>query len=276
MNTNIYQIFYHDSQLKELDPAFVPYNNKGRAYPSNFEYAVFFDLYKNVDWETTSFLGSVSWKFYQKTGLSGEILLSHISKNPNMDVYFVNPFPELCIYRSVWDQGNEFHPNLIKITSALLKECGYSDEVLYKETPPNLTAYCNYWVANKKFWDAYINFITPFWDYILKNNNALTKNLMETADPFIKAPYLPFVFERLFSTFLMENNFKVHSVPVSQSKMTENPYLSPILKRIIRVSHLESHSLVSWPDRVAIGFFSLARKLRHYHLPLIAKKLRGI
>lgn len=276
MDTKIYQIFYRENQKDSLDPAFIPHNNKGQEYPFNFEYAVFFDLYKNVNWASTNLLGTVSWKFHQKTGLNGNAISNHITKNPGMDVYFINPFPELCIYQSVWRHGDEFHPNLIKLTTTLLKECGYTEDILARETPPNLTAYCNYWIANKTFWDAYIDFLTPLWNYILQNDNSITKSIQQSADPFIKAPYLPFIFERLFSTFLSINKFKVSSIPIDSGKLQDNPYLSPISGKILKVSELDCHHKLLFFDKFAITLLAKIRKLRHYYAPLIVRKIKKL
>jgi hypothetical protein len=129
-------------------------------------------------------------------------------------------------------------------------------------------------VANKQFWDSYIEFLTPFWKYVRKDKGPLCLSLKKMADPIINAPYLPFIFERLFSTFLAEHKFKVSSLPIPPSKILDNPYLSPVSNRIIRVRDLNNHKLVLRTDRFAIGFFSIIRKFRHYYLPLIIKKIR--
>lgn len=272
MNIQIYQIFYKEFQKDFLDSSFNPYSNEGKTYPFNFEYAVFFDLYQKTKWAPSDLLGTVSWKFHQKTGLAGTEFLTHINQNPGMDVYFVNPFPELCIYNSVWEHGDEFHKNLKMISKKLLRECGYDDSIIDLETPPRLTAYCNYWVANKVFWDEYIKFLEPFWSYVTNHETAMTSMLNDSADPFIKAPYLPFIFERLFSTFLTINNFKTSSLHINRSKLLENPYLRPIEKKIQNISQLDSHSQISLLDQIVVWSLTKARKLRHYSLPLLVRK----
>jgi len=274
MNIKIHQIFYDESQRVHLDNHFVPYNNEGKNYPFNFEYAVFFDLYKKTNWSQVDLLGTVSWKFSQKTGLSGEKLLRHISENPGMDVYFVNPFPELSIYNNVWEQGDAFHPELTKITSLLLKECGYSDNILSIENPPNLMAYCNYWVANKKFWDAYIQFLTPLWTYLQKGDSSVEKYLQCSADALTESPYLPFIFERLFSSFLSERVFKVSSLPIYSKKHARYPYLSGIYARIAKVSQLKSRKEISLFDKILILGFHKTKKVYNYHLPSLMRKLK--
>lgn len=256
----IYQIYYKENQKDQLDPGFVPYDNTGKLYPYNYEYAVFFDIYKKTTWSEIDLLGTVSWKFKHKTGLSATEFTEHILNNPGHDVYFVNPFPFLCIYKSVWEQGEKYHPGLTGITSDLLKAVGYSDEILYKETPPNLTAYCNYWVANKKFWDAYILYLTPIWNYIIDYDNSLTAILKKNADPDINAPYLPFIFERLFSSFVATNNWSVSSMVISEEKLKESRYLRPIYKNVLRVSAQQSYQNIKVLDKAAIKTMSFLRK----------------
>jgi hypothetical protein len=259
MKTLIYQIYYSENQKPQLDPSFIPYDNSGKSYPFNYEYAVFFDLFKKVNWDEASLLGTVSWKFKQKTGLLGSEFTEHIRKNPNYDVYFVNPFPFLCHYKSVWEQGQNHHPNLIKIAENLLAAVGYDLNILKNETPPSLTAFCNYWVGNKKFWDAYVAYLTPIWDYVLSHDNEITKSLGKNADLTINAPYLPFIFERLFSTFLASGSWRVSSLPISEKKLKESFYLRPIAQQILNLSHAKTHEEVQWADLVALKTMSWMR-----------------
>jgi len=262
--TKIYQIYYDDSQSAFLDPDFIPFNNQGRKYPYNYEYAVFFEIFKKHDWNMSDYCGALSWKFRAKTGLTGRAFLGQISENPGYDVYFVNPFPELMVYRSVWEQGDSFHPFLKEITKLLLSEVGYDSSILEMDTPPKCLAYCNYWVANKKFWDAYMAFLEPIWSYVRSNNNVLVQALARNADPLIGAPYLPFIFERLFSTFLMINSFKVFSVPVSPNVLKKNGLLSfKIFFKDAIDETLSNRSICSNRMRLRWGFF--IRKLFHYY-----------
>lgn len=256
MKTEIHQIFYREDQRAHLDTVFLPFNNKDKKYPYNFEYAVFFEIYKNVDWKNTDLLGTVSWKFIKKTGVPAEVFIKHIETHPNMDVYFVNPFPELSIYPNIWNYGETSHPGLISLTSELLTQSEYiPKDVLNIKVPPNLISYCNYWVANKKFWDAYISFLTPIWNVIKNDNSDLMRRLEKPADRQIRAPFTPFIFERLFSSFLALNNFRVSSMPLYSSRKNIKPILRPIYSRIEKVSQLQNLEEASPLDLLAIKYF---------------------
>lgn len=274
MNNQIFQIYYLPDQLKYLEKSFTPYDNAGKVYPFNFEYAVFFDVYSKADWSSSEYLGAVSWKFKAKTGMTGEHLTDFIKENPGYDVYFVNPFPELSIYRSVWEHGDEFHPNLTEITSKLLKRCGYSDSILMTETPPNKTAYCNYWVGNKKFWDEYIKFLEPLWTYISENDDDLTQSLGKLADPLIQAPYAPFIFERLFSTFISNREFKTISIPTHNERRSNYRVVKKIWRMVDKVTTFESNRKIPLRYKLVIKAFIKLTNLKFYYLPVLKKRLK--
>lgn len=268
MKIDIYQIYYKHEQLKHLDFPFIPFNNEGMKYPENFEYAVFFKVYEKTNWHETDLLGTVSWKFKSKTSKTAADFYKFIQENPGYDVYFVNPFPELSLYENVWKQGDYYHKNLTSITSRLLKQCGYSEQFLKIETPPNLTAYCNYWVANKEFWDQYMEFIRPLWISI-----ANDKEVELSADPNIKAPYAPFIFERLFSTFLATKKFNVASMPIAQNHRKAYLHIPFLWKAIARIASSTSHSQVSIIDQVLVWAFIKVSALLNYQFPLKLKQV---
>lgn len=205
MNVKVYQIYYKEEQRPLLQPEFIPYDNSGAKPPHNFEYSVFISNFRNgrISADLTGFL---SWKFKQKTGITGETFLDFISRNPGHDVYFINPFPDQACFGSVWEQGDKFHPNLLDITQDLLNRSGYKIDLRSISNQINTLCYCNYWVGSKAFWARYIDFILPLHEYI---QNQATANELEilnsNADSKIQAPYHPFIFERLFSTFLSLN-----------------------------------------------------------------------
>lgn len=271
---NIYQIYYDDSQLVNLEPEFIPFNNEGKAYPFNYEYAVFFELFQKNDWQKSDHCGALSWKFRSKTGLSGKELIQRINEAPEYDVYVINPFPELLVYSSVWEQGDDFHPQLRNLSKLLLQEVGYDPAMLDLPTAPRNLCYCNYWVANKNFWDAYIAFLTPIWKYILENDNSLVRALRQNADPLIQAPYLPFIFERLFSTFLSTSSFRVLSLPVAVSRLKQTG-LNRFFHYFRQAINAEKRSEITGINLSLIQIHYGFRKLIHYHGRVIYRWLRS-
>lgn len=65
------------------------------------------------------------------------------------------------------------------------------------------TAFCNYWVATADFWQQYLNFTRPLYDYLIKDASPQEREfLWRRASPTINSSYFPFIFERMFTTFL--------------------------------------------------------------------------
>jgi hypothetical protein len=220
INLGIYQIFYDKIQLKYLDRDFIPFDNGYRIeskYPSTFEFGVIRQLFEDNIYQQYDLTGSVSWKFFQKTGLKGEKFKKWILNNPGYDVYFVNPWPEHnFLFYNVWSQGQYFHPKLIEITEQLFSSSGMEVNLLNWQRNFYTGAYCNFWVGNKYFLEKYYEFTMKIFDSIQKIDSVQKKVLFqEKADDIIKAPYFPFIFERLFSTLLeLDKSIKYLNFPL--------------------------------------------------------------
>jgi hypothetical protein len=200
--------------------------------------------------------GFISWKFNQKTGITGQDFKTFILSNPGFDAYFINPFPHQACFKNVWKQGDYFHPRLSQITDNLLKNAGYQLELFSFENRMDTLCYCNYWVGSPLFWSRYIAFILPLYNYI---NERATKEELEAinvkADRVIAAPYTPFIFERMFSTFLATNpDLKAYSFSYTP-KLLEKKYRK-ISKRLIAMQKAlqERNSLFYTVQRLALYF----------------------
>jgi hypothetical protein len=205
LKLEIHQIFYKEEQRSLLSPAFLPYDNSQARPPNNFEFDVFMSNYNGGKIQA-DLTGFVSWKFEQKTGISGLDFKNFILNNPGYDIYFINPFPHLARFRNVWTQGDHFHPELTALTQSLLKKSGYQINLGSIVNRMDTLCYCNYWVGSQRFWRRYIEFIQPLYHYLNHQlSSAEQARLYQQADAKIRAPYPPFIFERLFSTFLALN-----------------------------------------------------------------------
>lgn len=200
----LFQIFYLPAQAEQLEPEFIPYSNVENPRPEWCEYHVFRKEYQagTCDHGITGF---VSWKFRQKTGMSGEAFCSSIEAHPGYDVYFVNPFPRLAKrwMPNVWRQGDQCHPRLSQITQSLLDKLGYKVNLRSLRMREQHIAYCNYWAGTPQFWQRYMQFCEPIYDLI---ENGLSHDeravLLKRADVYSDSCYIPYIFERLFPTLL--------------------------------------------------------------------------
>jgi hypothetical protein len=92
----IYQSFYEDSQVPKLDRAFTPYDVRESPFPYLYETYWIMQIYDSGAYDEKEYCGLVSWKFNQKTGITGDRFLEFMERNPDFDVYFINPYPFLA------------------------------------------------------------------------------------------------------------------------------------------------------------------------------------
>lgn len=232
----IHQIYYEDGQAAYLDRDFIPYRNVANPRPEWCEYFVFRTEYL-AGTCSRGLTGFLSWKFGQKTGLSGKDFHSWIANYPGYDVYFVNPFPQFVRkrFRSVWHQGSICHRDLLPIAQLLFDKVGYRLNIEALAMDERVTAYCNYWVATPEFWRRYMEFCEPLYDVV---ENGLTPNqkdrILARADSVSKCCYIPYIFERLFSTLLcIDHDIRALRMPLPNN--VDGKYMEPPLYiRIIR------------------------------------------
>ena len=145
-------------------------------------------------------------KFGLKCKISAQQFIDYCDQHKSADVCFINPFPHIR-YRSynVWMQGEANHPGLTTCAQNLLSASGIAWQLNTVPRQAEATlAYSNFWVGSEKFWDRYVGQILEPIAQFLENNPAHPAAQAVTcrtfhADP---APFLPFIIERLFSTFL--------------------------------------------------------------------------
>ena len=214
MSTSIYQIQYSDDVVGEFDPAFLKYDCRKNPEPDKREIAHMVRFYEEGIWkqEGTKYFGLLSPKFSSKAKISGKSFIHWINSNPGYDVYFINPFPQLSYWNfNVWTQGEFWHPGLKDLANSLFKSAGYTFQI--EDLPRNTSKtalYSNYWVGNEKFWDSYMKFVKKTIQAIDNLSDSDKRILFEFTPHYTPATFFPFIFERLFSTFLMlEKNILV-------------------------------------------------------------------
>jgi hypothetical protein len=239
MKVSINQIYYLEEQRPKLEFAFTPFLNSSNTGKKWFEYFVFLDQYQNrKDW-ANQLTGFISWKYGMKTGISGDKFARFIEDNPGKDVYFINPFYiESLMYKSQWEGAAYHHPGIIELTEFIFTEIGYDKELIHRVQDLNVQLYANYWVGSEMFWEKYIAFTKPIYEFIENcKDTEFQKKIMNRADNEIEAPYIPFIMERLFTLILLaDRSISFASYPYSEEE-NKNKYkmvydFFPILEKI--------------------------------------------
>jgi hypothetical protein len=202
----IHQIYYEPRQRPLLDPAFIPLDNTRNERPEWCEYHVFRTQYHAGVCAAGQLTGFMSWKFRQKTRMSGGQFIGFIRRNPGHDVYCINPYPKSnAIFRNVWAQGEHFHPGLRDLARRCLDAAGL-DLPLDGEHTDAITCYCNYWVGTRPFWDLYMSYAERLFDVIETRLDTDTRARLDARAQYDgNASFLPFVIERLFTTILFQH-----------------------------------------------------------------------
>jgi hypothetical protein len=239
----IFQIYYLPEQRIALDPAFEPYDNTAESSPL-LEFGVFTKLAQRTDLRDAGLWGALSWKFAQKTGLSGEDFKRQIVANPGYDVYFCNPHAETeALYHNLWLQGETAHPNFLVLCKEVFEVAGLPAALLTEIQPSAEFASANLFVATPAFWERYISFVARVLVAADRKLSPTTRAILYSSAADQKgvhanATYIPFLIERLFSIFLCTegSRFKAYKTSLRGQAAAGNAHLK-LLGEMKDVAH---------------------------------------
>ena len=160
INTKIFQIYYKSDLVEYLDPAFVPLDNTANPRPELREWYNWDQAHEQRLSENLDYWGYVSWKFKEKTNLTGQQAIDFINANPGYDVYLFNPcIINEALFMNSWEQGDIHHPNISVIGNKFLAKVGYEDiDVKSMILDRNKTVFANYVIGNRDFWTRFMDF----------------------------------------------------------------------------------------------------------------------
>jgi hypothetical protein len=209
----IHQIFYSEETRQIIQPDFFPIDNTNSAHPEWFEFWVMLNYLRENRLEDEKLYGFLSPKFTEKTGLTSKDLFELIDKSAeDIDVFLLSPhgWDQICFYQNSWEQGEVWHPGLINFAQSVFDKC----QIIYETKKSVADTYCsvfsNYFIANKKFWNEWLEIAERIFLYI--NNNKVLDNKKTTYGYGITTAQYPmkaFIQERIAEIVLIKNNFKV-------------------------------------------------------------------
>ena len=253
MNIAIHQIYYKLEQKQRLDPSFAPYNNIAHGDSDWCEWRVMNEAFQAGVCAQADLVGFVSWKFRDKTGISGEIVLKYIHDHPGFDVYFANPYQDAMVtwgFRHVWEEADQWHHGIKDLAMDVLKRTNHAIEWETLVTRREETCYCNYWIANSRFWEAFMAFAVPAADILDHGLSEEQQAFLEHSKMTTKqgVTFRPFIMERLFSTFLAMERGRFQSVRIPLP--SPNDAVRQDILRYIHLGNAWKDDLAQRPDRV--------------------------
>jgi hypothetical protein len=221
----MYEPLYLPGQQLSTDsflPLHIP-DNRAAAWR---EFRMLVDMYRSGLYRQHVATGLFSPKFALKARISAEQFTRFVDTQSDCEVWFINPFPQLAYWSfNVWMQGEHAHPGLQEAAQSLLDAAGIGwrlDEVPRQGN--GTLSYCNFWVGTPSFWDSYIGgVLIPIADFLESNpDHPVARAVMLDTTHTDPAPFLPFIVERLFSTYLSLNaKCKVASYPIAHEEIAD-------------------------------------------------------
>ncbi|MBN3808174.1 hypothetical protein [Paraburkholderia sp. Ac-20347] len=203
----IFEPLYRPGQTL-TEPLFSPLVLADNSWAHWREFRILVDFYRQGSFRNLH-TGIFSPKFSAKTRVSAQRFLDFCVAHADADVCLINPFPQIAMYSyNVWMQGEANHPGLTESAQALLDECGLGwDLSAVPRHGKDMLCYSNFWVGSERFWEAYVGGVLNRIAVHIENNPQAPGVIAATRDTWHTdaAPFLPFIVERLFSTFLSLN-----------------------------------------------------------------------
>ena len=203
----LHQIYYSAESLQALDPGFIPLNNsQGRQ--DWMEYWPIREYFLNNPVGDDELVGFFSPRFFEKTGLTAADVKAHIQANRGHDVYLYNPYFHLAAWHpNLFIQGELSHPGLINTLEDILRKININlkiDELIMSSIN---TVYCNYFVANVKFWKEWLT-LCEYIFQISEINKSVNSSDLRNKTKYLRGEMEMqiFIIERMASLILSTSN----------------------------------------------------------------------
>ena len=168
-----------------------------------------FLLHHTLDDDT--FYGFFSPGFTSRTGLDFEKIRHFVHRHGREnDVLIFSPFWDLnSFFINSFVQGDFFHPGLMQIMQNFSDLAGLNLNLGQMVMHTENTAYCNYFIAKKKFWLHWLELGEKLYQYAESDSAGLPQSLKSNAPSTLEqVPAKILVQERLVNMLLAQSNFK--------------------------------------------------------------------
>lgn len=239
----IFQIYYENWQRDLLDVNFSGLDNS-KSKSELLEFAVFEQLSKSEHVKDAQLWGALSWRFAEKTGMSGTDWVKNIEAHSGYDVYYCNPFPHNeALFHNYWLQGITTHPQFFPLCKAIFEVTGLPIEELTSLAPSDQFSSANYFVGTPKFWNTYIPWVQNVLTMANKKLPPKIRDLMHSKQADDRgihngATYVPFIVERLLPVFLKTagKSLKAYKIALPERERELNVHLK-LLREMKDVAH---------------------------------------
>ncbi len=187
------------------DAGYAPYPH-ANGEPDWRELQFLVDMYQQGIHRRHELVGLFSPKFATKTLLTSRDVFSFVDSHPGGEIYTFIAHPQMpYMMYNVWNNGEDIHPGITGAAQALLNAVGlpYDLESIGRHSP-DIWCMCNYWIGSTRFWNEYVGeVLLPIAEFVRNNpDSPIVRRVLSLESPHERTPFLPFIIERLFTTFL--------------------------------------------------------------------------
>ena len=209
----IYQAYMDAQQRSFVCDGAIPFDASANCAPGTREYELFKQLHADpANRDDCTPWGLISWKFEHKAPVSFHAFREFCRSafDAGADCAFINPMiGNEAAYANGWEQGIHCaHTGIEKVAYYLEQHMGIRVAAV---SDVSTFAFCNYFVANRRFWDAYFEFIERALALLDAETAAGTEvgQIYSGSGQYERdasAAMRIFVIERLFSAFLLQQD----------------------------------------------------------------------
>jgi hypothetical protein len=206
MKNTIFPIFYSEETKAQNDPGFLPMNNLANERPDWREYWPIRNYLLNNILEEDTRYGFFSPKFEAKTTLNANKVNEFIG-NDESDVILFSPYFEQSAFNfNVFEQLEAAHGGSLIVAQECLRILRPDVSIYSLIMDSRNTVYCNYFIANKKFWKIWFQYCELIYNIAESNNSELARRLNSAVvHDGGTAPMKVFIIERIASFILTTN-----------------------------------------------------------------------
>lgn len=206
----LHHICYSEETQENIPAHFIALDNLSNARPDWREYWPIRNYLMNHALEDDVFYGFLSPRFTHKTGLDFEKIREFTYQHgADHDVLIFSPFWDLnSFFSNSFAQGEFFHPGLLACAQDFSDAAGLNMQLSELIMHADNTAFCNYFIAKKKFWLRWLELGEKLFHAAEKKGGPLSEALnRHTIYSHQELPQKIFIQERLVNLVLAENNF---------------------------------------------------------------------
>lgn len=164
----------------------------------------------------TSHAGLLSPKFFVKTRMTPDRVTSLLKRElAANDAVIFNPYPlAVANAYNIWKRGERKHPGLLQLAGIAGLD---REQLLSWHHGTRFTAYCNYIIANRKFWERYLAYIKPLAVCLADayRQGKIPDKYYHHARPLSDIPYF---LERCLADFLLLNEAGIRIRKINRGK----------------------------------------------------------